>query len=77
MDLAEFGRMIRHTRKRQGLLQSELAALAGVGTRFVSELENGKAGLEIGRAFRVADCVGLQIQTALKSWQTIRHTHES
>lgn len=68
MDLLSFGRQIRRQRRRYGLRQAEVAALAGVGTRFVSELENGKTSLEIGRAMRVATIVGLAVSVEPKSW---------
>ena len=63
-----FGRQLRRQRRKYGLRQAEVAALAGVGTRFVSELENGKPTLELGRALRVAAIVGIEIRTAPKSW---------
>lgn len=68
MDLLTLGRQIRKQRRKHGLRQAEVAALAGVGTRFVSELENGKPSLEIGRALRVAAIVGLKISVAPISW---------
>ncbi len=68
MDLSAFGRQLRRQRRIHGLRQAEVAALAGVGTRFVSELENGKSTLEIGRALRVAAIVGLTISVEPKSW---------
>ena len=68
MDLQALGRMIRRQRRRCGLRQAEVASLANVGTRFVSELENGKPTVEIGRALRVAEIVGLAIRVKPKSW---------
>jgi len=38
----EIGEFVRTRRKAAGLSQRELGELAGVGTRFVSELERGK-----------------------------------
>jgi len=68
MELSTFGRLIRRQRRRHGLRQAEVAALAGVGTRFVSELENGKSSVEMGRALRVAAIVGLTLRAEPKSW---------
>ncbi len=68
MNLSTFGRQIRRQRRKHGLNQAEVAALAGVGTRFVSELENGKTTLELGRALRVATIVGLHVHAEPKSW---------
>lgn len=68
METEAFGRQIRRHRKQQGLRQSELAALCGVGTRFVSELENGKSSIEFGRALQVAAMLGLELRVARKNW---------
>ncbi len=61
MHMDEIGRKVRLTRKKSGFLQNELAALSGVGTRFLSELENGKGSLEIGRVMRVVETLGLEL----------------
>jgi y4mF family transcriptional regulator len=60
-DVGQIGTAIRHKRRAIGMRQSELAALAGVGTRFLSELENGKATAEIGKALRVLQRLGLDL----------------
>jgi transcriptional regulator with XRE-family HTH domain len=41
--------------------QEELAALAGVGPRFLSEVENGKASAEIGKVLQVLHRLGLEL----------------
>ncbi|MEQ8660791.1 MAG: helix-turn-helix domain-containing protein [Gammaproteobacteria bacterium] len=77
MNISALGRLARASRRRQGLRQDELAALAGVGNRFVSELENGKPGLELGRALRVLATLGLEVHVAPRRWQDIEHdAHE-
>jgi HTH-type transcriptional regulator / antitoxin HipB len=60
-DVGQIGTAIRHKRRAIGMRQSELAALAGVGTRFLSELENGKTTAEIGKALRVMQRLGLDL----------------
>jgi len=35
--------------------------MAGVGRRFVSELENGKETLEIGRVLKVCQALGIDL----------------
>lgn len=59
--LSDLGRSIRRRRRQLQLTQSELAGLSGVGTRFISELESGKPGLEIGRAIVVIENIGLRL----------------
>ena len=58
---AELGRLLRAHRKAQGLLQVDAAALAGVGERFLSELERGKTTAEIGLVFKVIERFGLTL----------------
>ncbi len=76
MDIEAFGRQVRVQRKRQRLRQSELAALSGVGTRFVSELENGKPSIELGRALQVAAMLGLEVRVERKSWAAFERSDE-
>lgn len=64
---AEFGAALRRSRKRQGLTQAELADLAGVGTRFVSELERGKDTVELARALRVLAACGVDVYVVDRS----------
>lgn len=66
-----FGERVREKRKAQGLTQAELAALCDVGTRFVSDLENGKASVELGLALRVVRGVGLTPFLKPKSWSEL------
>lgn len=58
----DFGQTIRQTRKAQGLRQDELAAAAGVGLRFVVDLERGKPTVQLGLALAVLDALGLRLQ---------------
>jgi transcriptional regulator with XRE-family HTH domain len=41
--------------------QEQLAALAGVGPRFLSEVENGKESAEIGKVLQVLRRLGLDV----------------
>ena len=54
-----FGALIRKKRQAMGLTLEDLATVAGVGIRFVHELEKGKPSCQIGRALVVAGLVGL------------------
>ena len=53
-----FGAAIRDLRKRAGVTQAELAGLAGVGARFVGEVERGKPTAELGKVLRLLDRLG-------------------
>ncbi len=59
--MEKLGGLIKKARKVQGLTQEQLAALTGVGVRFVRELENGKASCHIGKALRVISMLGIRI----------------
>lgn len=58
----EFGVAIREQRRARGLSQESVALSAGVGLRFVHDLEHGKETVELGRALRVAAAVGLRLE---------------
>jgi HTH-type transcriptional regulator / antitoxin HipB len=62
----DIGNVIRAKRKADHLTQAEAAALCGVGTRFLGELEHGKATAQIGKVLRILNCLGLQLQIAAK-----------
>lgn len=61
-DTGQLGLEIRTERKRQSLTQEQLAALAGVGVRFVRELERGKETCRIGLSLQVLHTLGLNLQ---------------
>ncbi len=58
---AEVGKFIRSARKAQGLRQDDLAGLAGVGTRFVIEVERGKETSQLGRVLHLLAVLGCDL----------------
>lgn len=56
------GTILRTARKHLGLTQSQLALAAGVGTRFIVELEAGKPTVRLEHVLRVVDALGLELQ---------------
>ena len=58
MTLSEF---VRAKRKRYRLTQVDLAERAGVGLRFVRELEAGKPTLRMDKANAVLDLFGAEL----------------
>ena len=56
-----FGAAIRRARTDQGMSQTELAAMAGVGRPWLSELETGKRTVELGRALLVLSALDLAV----------------
>ena len=57
----DLGTAIRAERKRLGFSQEQLAAAAGVGPRFVVELEGGKPTARFEHVLAVAHAVGFTI----------------
>jgi len=60
-DVQTLGETIRQERKRQKVTQVELAALAGVGVRFLRELEGGKTSCQLGQTFSLLETLGISI----------------
>ena len=55
---AELGAAVRETRKALGLTQPQLALTAGVGVRFIVELEAGKPTVRLENVLRVVKALG-------------------
>ena len=62
----DMGNAIRAKRKTDGLTQFDAAALCGVGTRFLGELERGKETAQIGKILRIIHGLGLEIHITPK-----------
>lgn len=60
-----FGQLIKTTRKRSKLTQAELAAAAGLGERFIRELEKGKPTCQLEKALLVAQMLGIKFEVKL------------
>ena len=58
---ADIGVIVRERRIRLGLSQADLAEQAGVGRRFVSELEAGKVTVELAKVLVVCRVLGLRL----------------
>ena len=59
---AELGAILRDVRKARGLRLEDLALAAGVGRRFIGELERGKPTVRLGETLRVAAALGVEIE---------------
>ena len=68
----DLGQYVRAQRKAQGATQAEFASLCGVGVRFISELENGKATVELGKVLQVLKCLGLEVGIQPRGWSDVR-----
>lgn len=54
----ELGDALRNARKRLGLTQPQLALVAGVGIRFIVDLEGGKPTVRLDSVLRVIEALG-------------------
>ena len=61
---ADIGAIVRNARKAQSLRQDELAGAAGVGLRFIVDLEAGKPTAQIGKTLQVLQALGCSIAIA-------------
>jgi HTH-type transcriptional regulator/antitoxin HipB len=58
----QLGNTLRVARKKLGLTQPQLALAAGVGVRFIVDLEAGKPTLRLENVMRVINALGGEIQ---------------
>ena len=61
MDSTSLGLIVRRERKAQKLKQAELAAVSGVGIRFIVDLEAGKPTLQLEKVLHVIRTLGCDI----------------
>jgi len=61
----EIGDIVRAARKAAGLRQDEVAGAAGVGLRFIVDLEAGKPTAQIGKALQVLAALGCSLEITL------------
>jgi HTH-type transcriptional regulator / antitoxin HipB len=71
-DPPALGRIVRETRRVLGLTQPKLALSAGVGVRFLVDIEKGKPTAQIGKIMRVLATLGIEMQ--LEPPRTIKAT---
>lgn len=62
----DVGILVRARRKVLGYSQARVADLCGTGTRFISDLENGKATIELGKALTVLSVLGVDIEARIR-----------
>ena len=64
MDSTSLGLLVRRELKAQNLKQAELAAVSGVGVRFIVDLVAGKPTLQLGKVLQVITSLGCEVQIA-------------
>jgi transcriptional regulator with XRE-family HTH domain len=61
MDSIAIGRLIKNTRQSLGMRQDELASVAGLSTRSLSNIENGETTAQIGLVLNTLSAVGINV----------------
>lgn len=56
------GRIVKATRKRLKIKQSDLALASGTGIRLISDIENGKSTCQIGKVLHVLQTLGIRLE---------------
>lgn len=58
-DPAEFGALLKKRRKELHYTQRFLSQFSGFSISFISDVENGKVTVELGKALKLANLLGL------------------
>ncbi|MBE5913606.1 MAG: helix-turn-helix transcriptional regulator [Pseudobutyrivibrio ruminis] len=61
-DSNSFGVAIKNKRKKLGYTQKYISEFTGISTSFLSDLENGKKTIELDKALRIANLLGLDVE---------------
>jgi HTH-type transcriptional regulator / antitoxin HipB len=63
-DTKDIAAAVKAARRKLKLRQADLAAAAGVGLRFLIELEAGKPTAQLGKTLAVLNALGLDVHLA-------------
>lgn len=69
----DFGAVLAARREETGVSQEVLADQLGFARSYLSELEAGKATLQLGRLFRALHALGVEVEV---SWTDPAHTED-
>ncbi len=61
-DAESFGRAIKKRRKELGYTQRYISEFSGISISFLSDMENGKKTIELGKALLIANLLGLDVE---------------
>ena len=67
-NMKDLAKVVRLARKKQGITQTELAGLSGLGRRFISELERGKPTAQVAKVILVLNILGVGLE-ATQVWE--------
>ena len=61
-DANTFGEVIKRQRKKMGYTQKYICEVIGISASYISDLENGKATIELGKAIQLANLLGIDVE---------------
>lgn len=61
-DTKTFGEIIKKQRKKMGYTQKYICEVSGISASYISDLENGKATIELGKAIQLANLLGIDVE---------------
>jgi transcriptional regulator with XRE-family HTH domain len=61
-DTKTFGEVIKKQRKKMGYTQKYICEVSGISASYISDLENGKATIELGKAIQLANLLGIDVE---------------
>ncbi|MBE5858321.1 MAG: XRE family transcriptional regulator [Lachnospiraceae bacterium] len=61
-DANTFGEVIKRQRKKMGYTQKYICEVSGISASYISDLENGKATIELGKAIQLANLLGIDVE---------------
>lgn len=65
----DLGEVVQSVRKRQGLTQQDVSGIAGLGSRFMVDLEKGKPTIQLQKSLDVLAQLGLEVVIRKKGSQ--------
>ncbi len=68
---SKLGQALIEIRKHRGLSQEQLALAADIDRRYMSDIENGKRNISIDILLRLAECLGMEVSSLLKTAENI------
>ncbi len=71
MKINKLSALVKEKRKKLGLTQEELSKRAGVGLRFIRDLEQGKKSLQLNKVDQVLHLFGLEMGPVKKNYEDI------
>ncbi len=74
--MAAVAQQVRATRSRRGLTRKNLAHHSGISERYLAQVENGEANVSLALLVRIAEALGVSIESLLPTENNCSILHE-